>query len=82
MDKYYYNEEMYRWERIGKVQEYKGVKIETMYSHGDYFNAPVHREYRVTWPNGRVSYSGINKRGDNITSLKQYIDFKAKYNEL
>ena len=74
-NKYSYNEEMYQWERVDKVQHYKGYKIETISTHDDSWQSK-HREYRVTAPNNHVSYFGINKRGGNITSLKYWIDTK------
>ena len=77
-NKYHYNEEMYAWEKIVKVQYYKGTKIESISSHADYFNAPHHRFYRVTWLDGHVSDFGIDKRGGNIKELKAYIDFKTR----
>lgn len=76
---FHYNEQFCEWERVDRVQEYKGVKIETLTTHGDYSNAPRHREYRVTYPDGRISYVPINKRqGCNIRDLKDFIDYESK----
>ena len=78
-----HNEEMHQWERVDRVQEYKGHTIETITCHGEYsdpLNIKNHREYRVTSPDGRVSYRRINKReGGNIKDLMEYIDFKERY---
>lgn len=85
MNKFIYNEEMYQWERVDRVQEYRGVQIETLTIHNDYYDPKDrvnHREYRVTYPSGKIIYTRINKRpGGNINDLKSYIDFKIKYNE-
>ena len=78
MEKYKYNEETYQWERIDREQTYKGVKIQTITYHADGYGQKNHREYRVTWLDGRESWFGINKRGGNIKELKEYIDFKTK----
>ena len=85
IQKFIYNDEMHEYVRVDKVQEYKGIKIETLTTHGDYFNTRNirnHRSYRLTYPDGRTSTFPINKRGGNIKNLKEYIDFKIKYNEL
>lgn len=73
-----HNDEMYQWERVDRVQTYRGIKIETLTSHADGGTHPQnHREYRVTWPDGHTSYFPINKRpGGNISDLKTYIDHK------
>lgn len=80
MEKYKWNETLYQWERVERVQEYKGCKIETLSTHNDRDNPHYSRAYRVTYPSGKVSYWTINKRGGNIKNLKEYIDFKIKYN--
>lgn len=82
MNKFFYNDETHAWERVDRTQDYKGVKIETITYHNDYDFAENHREYRVTYPSGRVAHFPINKRaGGNIKDLKAYIDFKIKYNK-
>ena len=82
MNLYQWNKEMYQWERVNRVQEYRGVKIETLSTHDDSENPTYHREYRITYPSGRITYRRINKREcGNITDLKKYIDFKIKYGE-
>lgn len=79
-NKYVYNDNCCQWERVDRVQEYKGHKIETITSHGDYTNAPRHREYRVTFLDGHTAYFPINKReGGNIKDLKIYLDFKSRH---
>lgn len=80
---YKWNNELYRYERIDRTQEYKGCKIETLSTHNDSDNPTFHREYRLTYPSGRVSYWTINKRkGGNIKDIKEYIDFKTKYGKI
>lgn len=79
-NKYTWNEEFYQWERLERVQEYKGCKIETLRTHDDSDDPVYHREYRTTYPSGKVTHTFINKRaGGNIKDLKEYIDFKVKY---
>ena len=83
MEQYKWNASRYQWERVDRVQEYKGIKIETVHSHADSYNAPRHRDYRVTWPDGTKTDFPINKRsGGNIKDLKMYIDFKIKYGRI
>lgn len=83
MEKYVWNEIFYQWERVDRVQYYRGFKIETLSTHDDRDRPIYHREYRTTYPDGKVVYTRINKRrGGNIADLKQYIDFKLKYNEI
>lgn len=79
MQKFIYNEEFYRWERDGRTQEYRGVKITTVEYHQGVHGADNHREYRLEYPDGKVTYFPINKRGGNIANLKSYIDYKIKY---
>ena len=77
---YQWNEEYQEWQRVDRVQEYKGCIIETLSTHDDSSNPIYHREYRTTYPSGKVVYTRINKRaGGNIKDLKLYIDFKIKY---
>lgn len=71
-----WNDELCEWQRVERVQMYKGVKIETVTTHADYHNAPRHREYRLTWADGHDGWFPINKRGGNIKDLKHYIDVK------
>lgn len=78
---YHWNERYYQWERVNRVQEYRGCKIETLSVHDDSDDPVYHREYRTTYPSGKVVYTRINKReGGNIKDLKEYIDFNYKYN--
>ena len=79
-NKFQWKEELSRWERVDRVQEYRGHKIETVtwhYDNSKYWE--THRDYRVTFPSGRDAIFGINKRGGNIKSLKEWIDFNIKY---
>lgn len=78
-NKYHWNEDTHCWERVDHVQEYRGHKIETITWHMD-DHWDRHREYRVTFPSGRVSSWGINKRGGNIRNLKDWIDFNYENN--
>lgn len=78
-NKYHWNEDRSRWERVDRVQEYRGHKIETVSWHYDGSWDEPHRDYRVTFPSGRETCWGINKRGGNIKSLKEYIDFNIEH---
>lgn len=80
--KFHYNASQYSFERADREQTYEGVKIVSITSYLDGRPRDRKRFYEVTWPDGHVSIHGINKRGDNIASLKRYIDFKKKYNEI
>ena len=80
--KFHYNANWYTMERADTEQTYKGVKIVSVTSYLDGRPHNRTRFYEVTWPDGHKSIHHINKRGDNIASLKQYIDFKIKYNEI
>ena len=78
--KYQWNEELFQWERVERVQEYRGCMIETLRTRDDSDDPIYHREYRTTYPSGKVTYTRINKRAcGNIKDLKEYIDFKLKY---
>ena len=79
--KFYWNDDVTQWERVDRIQEYRGIKIETLTVHPDSFDSrDRHREYRLTTPDGKVSYHSINKRrGGNIKDLKMWIDFRLKY---
>lgn len=80
---YHWNKEYYQWERVDRVQEYRGCRIESLSTHDDSGRKIYHRWYRTTYPDGHVTYTMINKReGGNIKDLKEYIDFKIKYGEL
>ena len=78
-NKYHWNEDRRRWERVDRVQEYRAHKIETVTWHYDELHWDSHREYRVTRPSGKVNYWGSMKRGGDIKSIKEYIDFNYKY---
>ena len=81
-NKYHWNEDRFQWERVDRVQEYKGHEIATITYHADWvLTIPDnHRAYVVTCPSGRQFYYGIDKRGGNIKKLKEYIDFNVKHN--
>ena len=81
MNIFHWNPEMCEWQRTDKVQEYRGIKIETITTHDDSDKPRFHREYRMTYPTGKVSYFRINKRGGNIKDLKFFIDIKLKEEE-
>ena len=74
-DKYHWNQERWQWERVDRVQEYRGVEIATISTHDDYHKS-YHRAYKVRYPSGLETYWQINKRGSNIKKLKGWIDFK------
>ena len=74
--KYHWNEEMCEWQRTDRIQRYKGIEIATITTHADGIYKDRHRAYIVIWNDGRETYHTINKRGDNITSLKRWIDYK------
>ena len=78
---FHHNTELHQWERLEKVQEYRGHKIESITYHREWLlEVPDnHRAYRVTFPSGRVSYWDINKRGGNIKAVKEYIDFNIEH---
>ena len=85
MKQYEFNERFHQWERVDREQEYRGIKIETLTCHDDHYDYSQRRrwrEYRLTWPDGHTSDFRINKRGGNITEIKKWLDFKAKYGEL
>ena len=79
--KYHYNADMYAWERADREQYYRGIRIVSVTSYLDGRPHNHHRFYELTWPNGKQAIFGINKRGGNITEIKEWIDFKYKYNE-
>lgn len=81
MNQFQWNPEMHEWQRTDRVQEYRGIKIETITTHDDTDRPRFHREYRLTFPTGKESYFRINKRGGNIKDLKFYIDIKLKEEE-
>lgn len=79
MEKFFYNNDMYEWQRVDRVQTYKGVLIETITAHHDYADPAKirnYKEYRITYPGGGIAYIGINKRGGNIKTVKELIDRK------
>lgn len=85
MNKYHWNEKHQQWERIDREQEYRGIRIISITYHWetlDPLNIRNHRMYRLIWPDGHESEFGINKRGGNIKDIKEWLDFKARHNEL
>ena len=80
-EKYHWIEERKQWERVDKIQTYRGHEIATISYHRDWLLTPPehHRAYRVTFPSGRVSTWDINKRGGNIKALKKWIDFNIEH---
>lgn len=82
---FHWNADMYSWERLDRVQTYKGCTIRSITYHGEHLDPRDnrnHREYRVTFPDGHEGCFGSVKRGGSLKELKEYIDFKEKYNEL
>ena len=78
-NKYHWNEDRYQWERVDRVQTYRGHEIATVSTHDEGWNV-CHRAYIVTFPSGRQSYFGIDKRGGNIKNLKTWIDGNIEHN--
>ena len=80
-NKFYWNEDRSRYERVDRVQVYRGHEIASVTYHRDWLFTPAenHRTYRVTRPSGKVSYWDINKRGGNIKELKEWIDFNIEH---
>lgn len=80
--KYHWIEERKQWERVDKVQTYRGHEIATISYHRDWLLTPPdhHRGYRVTTPSGSVHVWQINKRGGNIKRIKEWIDFNIDNN--
>lgn len=82
-EKYHWNEERYQWERVDRVQQYRGHEICTVSYHADWDEKipDNHRGYLVTYPSGRQTLWQIGKRrGMNIKDLKEYIDFNVDNN--
>ena len=77
-NKYHWNEDRNQWERVDRVQNYRGVEIATISYHRDWLlnPPPNHRGYLVTYPSGVQHVWKIDKRGGNIKELKWWIDFK------
>lgn len=80
-EKYHWNEDRYQWERVERVQNYRGHEICTVSTHDEGWNV-CHRCYRITFPSGRQSMWTINKRGGNIKDLKEWIDGNIEYNRV
>lgn len=82
-EKYHWNEDRAQWERVDKVQTYRGCEIATVSYHRDWVLTPPdnHRGYLVTYPSGVQHTWPINKRGGNIKRLKEWIDFKISRND-
>ena len=83
--KYHWNKESFQWERLDRVQEYKGCIIRSITYHSEW-NDPMkirnHREYRITFPDGHEGWFGSFKKGGSLKELKDFIDFKEKYGKL
>lgn len=78
-EKYHWNEERYQWERVDRVQQYRGHEIASIATHDANWKHS-HRAYIVTRPSGRSFYYEINKRGCNMKNLKEWIDFNVENN--
>ncbi len=79
-EKYHWKQDRRRWERVDRVQEYRGHKIETVSWHYDGEYSESHRDYKLTTPSGQVSCWHINKRGGNIKALKEWVDYNIDHN--
>lgn len=75
MEKFTYNREACTWERIDRVQEYRGIEIKTVTYYIEGCPKYRHREYQYSM-NGTDYCFGIDKRGGNIKELKELIDRK------
>lgn len=78
-NKYRWNVDHSQWERVEKVQEYRGHTIQSLSTHDD-SHTVYHRVYRITTPSGLTSDWTINKRGGNIKELRKWIDFNIEHN--
>lgn len=78
-EKYHWNEKRFQWERVDRVQQYRGHEIASVSTHDDGWHSS-HRAYIVTRPSGRSFYYEINKRGRNMKNLKEWIDFNVENN--
>ena len=79
--KYHWNPERYQWERIDRIQYYRGFEIQTIRTHDD-SHKYYHRAYRVVFPDGHSADFTINKRpGGNIKDLIRWLDYKADRGE-
>lgn len=78
-NKFHWNDERYQWERVERVQEYRGHTIQSISTH-DESHTIYHRAYRVIHPSGKVSDWTVNKRGGNIKEIKKFIDFNVDHN--
>lgn len=81
-NKFHWNEEREDWERVERVQKYRGHTIVSITWHNDYLltRPDYHRGYILISPSGKETYHGINKRGSNIKTLKQWIDYNIEHN--
>jgi len=74
---------MHRWERVDRVQEYRGCTIKSVTYHMEYINpfkVVNHREYQITFPDGHTGYFPMNRRDGTIAGLKHWIDLKFRTN--
>ena len=81
---FHFNDDLHRWERVDSIREYKGCIIELVTHHRDWvLKVPEnHREYKITFPDGHSSFFGSLKRGGDLKSLKDFIDFKKERGDL
>ena len=82
---YHWNPDMYAWERLDRVQNYKGCVIRSITYHHDYTDPGKirnHREYRITFPDGHEGHFGNFKNGGSLKELKEWIDWKERHGEL
>ena len=82
---FHWNNEMHTWERLNRTIKYKGCVLRSItyhYEHTDPRKIVNHKEWFITFPNGRESSFGSVKRGGDLKSLKDYIDWKEERGEL
>lgn len=82
---FHWNCDRMRWERLNRTIFYRGCVLRSVIYHydcSDPCKIVNHREWRITFPDGHESGFGSVKRGGDLKSLKEYIDFKIKHGEL
>ena len=82
---YHWNEEYHQWERLNRTINYKGHILRSITYHYDHLDRSMndnHKEWFVTFPDGHeVPGFGSIKRGGDLKSIKEYIDFCIKRDE-
>ena len=82
---FHWNNERYKWERLNRTIYYRGCVLRSVTHHAERrfpHDNENHKEWYITFPDGHESAFGSVKRGGDLKSLKEYIDFKIKHGEL